>query len=181
MSALSAQDRQELLRLARAAAEAALRHLPPPPLGASSAALARPSGAFVTLYLEGELRGCVGFTEPRWPLAETVVRAGGIVVADRRFPMLLVSELPAARVEVSVLSQPYPIAVEDIQVGTHGLVLRLGRESGLLLPQVPLEHGWDRDTFLDQVCRKAGLPAGAFRHPDAQLSAFTSERFSDRD
>jgi AmmeMemoRadiSam system protein A len=182
MIALSPDDRTALLRIARTAVAAAIAAPATPPApeqAAPSAALLQHAGAFVTLYSGGELRGCVGYVEARAPLAETVARAGAAVTRDRRFPQLRAAEVPRLTIEVSVLGGTAPIRVEDVVVGTHGLVLRHRGASGLLLPQVPVEHGWDVPTFLEHLCRKAGLPPGSWRAPGAELLAFTSERFSD--
>jgi uncharacterized protein len=89
-------------------------------------------------------------------------------------------EAPRLEVALSVLSRLFPIEPEAVEVGRHGLVISLGARRGLLLPQVPRENGWDRKTFLEQTCRKAGLPADAWRK-DAATAAFTAEVFSDAD
>jgi AmmeMemoRadiSam system protein A len=137
----------------------------------------KPGAAFVSLHQGEDLRGCVGYAEPHWPLAETVVRAGGAAAADRRFPALRPAELPDLIVEVSVLSPLVSIDPADVEVGVHGLVLRCGAGAGLLLPQVPVEQGWSREQFLESLGRKAGLGARAWQRPDAVLLAFTALRF----
>ncbi len=180
MIALPLDDRTTLLRIARDGVEAGIRSVPPPDIGAVSERLREPGGAFVTLHLDGDLRGCVGYVEPTNPLAETVGRAGGAVTRDSRFPPLALLELPSVNVEVSVLSRLVPIDPEDVEVGVHGLVLMCRGRSGLLLPQVPVEQVWDRTTFLDHLCLKAGLPVGSWRRGDAELLAFTSLRFAER-
>jgi AmmeMemoRadiSam system protein A len=179
MIALAAEDRRALLRIARAAVESAIAGGPEPPWAAPAEALQQRAGAFVTLYLDGELRGCVGFVEARHALAQTVFRAGEAVTRDRRFPALRADEVPRLKIEISILSEPVPIRAEDVEIGRHGLVLRCGGRSGLLLPQVPVEHGWDLATFLEQLCRKAGVSSGAWRGPGAELLAFTSERIAE--
>jgi uncharacterized protein (TIGR00296 family) len=87
-------------------------------------------------------------------------------------------ELPSLTIEISVLSLMQPIAPEDIEIGRHGLLITYGSRRGLLLPQVPVEHGWDATTFLEQTCHKAGLPDDAWQH-GATIDAFTAEIFSE--
>jgi AmmeMemoRadiSam system protein A len=97
---------------------------------------------------------------------------------DPRFPPVSANELPSLRIEISVLTPLVPIRPEEVQVGRHGLMVSKGRMRGLLLPQVPVEWGWDREMFLDQTCVKAGLPPSAWRH-GATLQAFTAEVFGE--
>jgi len=121
--------------------------------------LAVPSGAFVTLKKRGQLRGCIGHVEATLPLFETVAQcAVSSAVRDPRFPPVTANELPELHLEISVMTPPAPIAsVEEIVVGRDGLIIEKGFRRGLLLPQVPVEWGWDRDEFLVHLCRKAGL------------------------
>jgi AmmeMemoRadiSam system protein A len=178
---LDRAERRRLLGVARGAIRSRLagEELPAPD---ADAALRQRCGAFVTLRSgpRGDLRGCIGFIEPLFPLIETVARAAGAAAFhDNRFEPVTAAELAGIRIEISVLSAPQPIQPEDVVVGRHGLIIALGRRKGLLLPQVPLEHGWDRETFLDQTCRKAGLPPGSWRDPDTRLLAFTAEVFDE--
>ncbi len=169
---------QYLLTLARAALTAAVTddHVALP--AEVDAAFRTPLGAFVTLTADGELRGCIGYPEPVFPLYETIVRgAMSAALHDPRFSPVTANELPGLRVEVSVLSPLAPIAPEAVEVGTHGLVIEKGTRRGLLLPQVPTEYGWSRDEFLAYTCRKAGLPQDAWRDPAAKLFGFTAEVF----
>lgn len=143
----------------------------------ATARLREPRGAFVTLRRreDGELRGCVGFVEPRFPLVEAVAHAAeAAAFEDGRFPPVTAPELPGLVIDVSVLGLATPIRPEDVTVGVHGLILRHAGRSGLLLPQVPVEQEWDRETFLDATCRKAGLPSGAWKEKGAQLLGFTA-------
>jgi len=149
---------------------------------ATSPALAQKRGAFVTLTrrADGELRGCIGYVAPMYPLVETVWRAASAAAfRDHRFAPLTRDELSAVAIEISVLSVPTPIRPEDVIVGTHGLILQCGGRSGLLLPQVATDHGWDRTMFLDYTCLKAGLRPGAWQKPDAELLAFTATVFGE--
>ncbi len=144
--------------------------------------LREPRGVFVTLRrrLDGELRGCIGLIEARLPLGEAVGEAArGAAFRDPRFDPVAAGELDALRVEVSVLSPLAALDADQVRVGTHGLLLRCAGRAGLLLPQVPIEQRWTREEFLDGLCRKAGLPAGAWKRPDARLEGFTAEVFEE--
>ena len=170
-------DRRALLAIARAAIARRLRlpaAEPPPP----DPVLCELRGAFVTLRRrdDGELRGCVGFVEARHPLHEAVARAAELAAfEDRRFDPVEAHELAGLIVDVSVLSPLHPIEPEAVAVGVHGLLVRYLGRSGLLLPMVPLQYGWDRETFLAHTCRKAGVPEDSWRKPGAELLAFTAE------
>lgn len=174
----SAEEREQLIRVAHLAIESQLagRSLE---LRAPSEHLSEIRAAFTTLHLEGKLRGCVGFVAPVYPLyraiAETALAAA---FEDNRFAPVTKGEAPLLKVEISVLSPLVPIDPEEVAVGKHGLVVSHHGSRGLLLPQVPGEHGWDRQTFLEQTCRKAGLPLDAVRH-GAKLEAFTAEVFGE--
>jgi AmmeMemoRadiSam system protein A len=152
------------------------RALPPTP---SSPYLSELRGVFTTVYLHGGLRGCVGYAVPVAPLYLAVAEtARAAAFEDTRFQPVSRPEAAELDVSLSVLSPLVKIRPEEVQVGQHGLVISLGTRRGLLLPQVPVEYGWDRETFLQQTCRKAGLPGDAWRH-EAQLEAFTAEVFGD--
>ena len=141
--------------------------------------LAEPRGAFTTIYLHGELRGCVGYVIPVAPLYRTVAEtARAAAFDDTRFAPVTHDEAPQLEISLSVLSPLQPIRAEDVEIGRHGLLISQHGRRGLLLPQVPVEHQWDRMTFLEQTCRKAGLPADAWRR-DAKIEAFTAEVFGD--
>jgi hypothetical protein len=124
-----------------------------------------PLGAFVSIYVDDDLRGCVGRIVSHDPLRETVrVCAVAAATQDNRFDPLVPEEALRARFEISVLSEPASLTdPSEIEVGRHGLIVSQGGRKGLLLPQVASREGWDAKTFLDQTCRKAGLPAGAWR------------------
>ncbi|HYN15500.1 MAG TPA: AmmeMemoRadiSam system protein A [Terriglobales bacterium] len=174
----SAEERVELLRLAHEAIEAALagRKLELNPV---SERLLEPRGAFTTLHMEGNLRGCVGYVYPVKPLYRTVAEtAAAAAFNDTRFLPVTAVEAPRLKVEISVLSPLVPIAAEDIEAGRHGLVVTLGSRRGLLLPQVAVEFNWDSRTFLQETCHKAGLPPDAWER-GAIIEAFTAEVFHD--
>jgi len=176
----SSEERNFLLKLAHLAIESSFDHSeisPQPP----SPHLAEPRGAFTTLYHHGQLRGCVGFVEAIASLHQTVVEtARAAAFEDTRFWPVTREELPGLQVSLSVLSKPHPITVEGIEVGRHGLIVSMGGRRGLLLPQVPVEHNWDRVTFLEQTCKKAGLPADIWRK-GAAIEAFTAEVFGEQE
>jgi len=142
--------------------------------------LEEPRGVFTSLYLNGALRGCVGYVLPIGSVYRAVVEtARAAAFEDARFPPVKIDEAPHLQVELSVLSLPQPIAPESIEIGRHGLLVSMAGYRGLLLPQVPLEHNWDRETFLNQTCRKAGLPMDAWRN-GATVEAFTAEIFGEK-
>ena len=174
----SVDDRQTLLRIAHESIFSALtdRALPQTP---SSPRLSEFRGVFTTLYLHGSLRGCVGYALPVAPLYLAVAEtARAAAFEDSRFSPVTRAEAPELKVSLSVLSPLSPIRPEDVEVGRHGLVVSLGANRGLLLPQVPAEYGWDRETFLRQTCHKAGLPSDAWLR-GALLESFTAEVFGD--
>jgi uncharacterized protein len=148
-------------------------------LAAPSPHLAEPRGVFTTLYCRSALRGCVGYVLPVAPLYRTVAEtARAAAFDDSRFPPVTRDEVLELQVSLSVLSQPQSIGHEQVEIGRHGLLISFGPYRGLLLPQVPVEHGWDRATFLEQTCKKAGLPPNAWQ-TGARLEAFTAEVFAD--
>jgi AmmeMemoRadiSam system protein A len=141
--------------------------------------LAERRGAFTTLHIDGQLRGCIGYVFPVASLYQTVAEtAVAAAFDDPRFHPLEARELPFLTVEISVLSPLKLIAPQDVIVGKHGLVVTYQRRRGLLLPQVPVELGWDRETFLEQTCVKANVPPDAWKR-GAQLEAFTAEVFGE--
>ena len=180
--ALSDEARADLLRLARGTIEAHYRGHPPPRLASDRAeSFGEPRGLFVSFHRDGQLRGCIGTLAPTGDLTRVVseftLRAA---FEDPRFPPLAESELPGCRIEISVLTAPRAIAsAEEVEIGRHGLILELGGRRGLLLPQVATEWGFDRERFLSEVARKAGLPPEAWRRPEARIFTFQAEVFSE--
>jgi AmmeMemoRadiSam system protein A len=143
--------------------------------------LSQPRGAFTTLYLRGQLRGCVGYVLPVSPVYRAVAEtARAAAFEDTRFYPVTLPEARELEIELSILSPPQPISAEGIEIGRHGLMISMAGHRGLLLPQVPVEHHWDRTTFLEQTCRKAGLPLDAWQK-GATIEAFTAEVFGDKD
>jgi AmmeMemoRadiSam system protein A len=178
---LSVDDKKELLRIARESIALAIHERPAREFAPTSSTLKEHCGAFVTLHLRGELRGCIGYIEARFPLCETVEEvAAKAALEDPRFLPLTVEEFEDVDIEISVLSPLQRISnVDEIEVGKHGLVIEGGYARGLLLPQVATEYGWGRDLFLSQTCRKAGLPSDAWKKKGVTISVFTSEVFSE--
>jgi AmmeMemoRadiSam system protein A len=157
---LSASEAAVLIRMARRALASHLGLAPPGAPPEVAPALRAPGRAFVSLHVGGELRGCVGILAAEGPLAERVAElAVAAATADDRFQPLAAEEWDRLSIAISLLSAPRPVArLEEIHVGTHGLVVERERRRGLLLPQVATEQGWDRLRFLEQTCVKAGIP-----------------------
>jgi AmmeMemoRadiSam system protein A len=174
----SDHERGLLLEIAHLSIESELNQRPfllDPP----SERLAQPRGVFTTLYLQQRLRGCVGYFEPIKPLHVTVAEtARAAAFNDTRFQPVSLREAPELEISLSILSPLRPVRAEEIEIGVHGLVVTRGAYRGLLLPQVAVEHNWDRVTFLQQTCRKAGLAADAWTQ-GVLLRAFTAEVFGD--
>ena len=167
-----------LLELAHRAVEAVLDgrelDLTPP-----SEHLGQPRGAFTTLHIGEQLRGCVGYVVANYSVWRTVAEtAVAAAFYDTRFYPVTSDEAPKLTIEISVLSPPFPVRPDQVEIGRHGLIIGMGGRRGLLLPQVPVEHGWDRETFLAQTCLKAGLPTDAWQL-GAQIEAFTAEVFAE--
>jgi AmmeMemoRadiSam system protein A len=171
---------KELLRIARetlrAAVEEGQTYEPPKP---ESAELLEKRGVFVTLKSRGMLRGCIGYVLPTVPLYLAVRdMAINSALRDPRFPPVAVAELSGIYIEISIMTLLQP--VEDpgeIVVGEDGLVIEAGGRSGLLLPQVAPEQGWNREQFLEGICMKAGLPPDAYTREDAKLQKFQAHIF----
>jgi AmmeMemoRadiSam system protein A len=177
---LTPEEERYLLGLARQAIENYFKtggYLRPSPEGAR---LKEKRGAFVTLKVDGELRGCVGYPVPCKPLAETVVEmAVAAASQDFRFDPLTPEDLARTRIEISVLSLPAPVKNPDeVEVGRHGIIIEKGSCRGLLLPQVPLEQDWDRETYLRHGCLKAGLGPEEYKK-GAKIEVFTAQVFSE--
>ena len=176
---LTREERQELLRVAR---EAIRHHLTgaPPPAPPRLADPGRRAGAFVTLRLDDDLRGCIGHTGGERLLADVVAEcAVAASIDDPRFPPLTPAELERVHLEISVLGPIVPVSdLAEIEVGRHGLIAEQGFRRGLLLPQVASERGWGRETFLSHTCLKAGLKADAWR-AGAAISCFEAEVFEE--
>ncbi len=144
-------------------------------------------GVFVTLTIEGQLRGCIGLPYPVMPLEQAIEHAAtAAATEDPRFPPVGKAELPQITVEVTILTVPVPLegVPEDrpanVTVGKHGLIVRGMGTSGLLLPQVATEYGWDAKTFLDHTCMKAGLPNRCWTYPTVEILTFEGQIFTEK-
>jgi AmmeMemoRadiSam system protein A len=171
-----------VLDLARLTLQHYLTHRVAMPYVPALPALEALCGVFVTLHNRDQLRGCIGHIGADRPLFR-VVQECVIAAAtdDTRFSPVDPDEVPDLDIEVSVLAAFRSIAsVEEIEIGRHGLLLSRSQRRGLLLPQVAAEHGWDREMFLGQTCRKAGLPMEAWRQSDTKIEVFEAQVFSER-
>jgi AmmeMemoRadiSam system protein A len=177
---LTEAQQEALLALARTTLETYLKDGTIPPYQADDAVLSRRAGAFVTLKEGGELRGCIGHLQADLPLYQTVQQMSvAAATRDPRFPPLEARELADVAIEISVLSPFRRLTeVEQIEVGTHGLLIVKDGQQGLLLPQVPVGQGWDRETFLDNLCLKAGLSSACWQE-GATLYSFTAVVFEE--
>lgn len=177
---LGATERAALLGIARGTVLHLLGLAAPPALP-TTGPLAQPRGAFVTLHVDGELRGCIGTFTPKGSLAQTVAdMARSAATEDPRFSRLRPDELKGLSISISALQTPH--LLEDrsrIEVGVHGLVVRKGWNRGVLLPKVAVEQRWDGATFLKHCCLKAGLPAVAARDPELIVEVFEAEEFGE--
>jgi AmmeMemoRadiSam system protein B/AmmeMemoRadiSam system protein A len=189
---LNKSERQTLLRVARDTIETYLgsEKVIDPTEGdyELTPVLRRKLGAFVTLRKHGALRGCIGIIQERTPLYRAVVEyAIHASTQDPRFPPMTAAEVKDVEIEISVMNptadpmSPFQKVkdVAEIVIGRDGLFLKKGMAQGILLPQVPTEQGWDRDTFLEGICRKAGLPSGAWKDPEAELYRFSAQVFGE--
>ncbi|MCE5282135.1 MAG: AmmeMemoRadiSam system protein A [Deltaproteobacteria bacterium] len=178
---LSPEERDFLLALAKGTIGARLTGEAAPPVPAEMSRLRQKRGVFVTLKKRGRLRGCIGYVEALKPLAESV-REMALEAAfrDPRFAPLGQEEFREVSFEISVLSPLREIQdVEEIEVGLHGLYIVRGYQAGLLLPQVATEHRWDRRTFLEETCGKAGLPPRAWQERGTRIFVFSVDVFGE--
>jgi uncharacterized protein len=137
-------------------------------------------GSFVTLHINGKLRGCIGHMIPVKALIDDIkILAKESAFHDPRFPSLSLKELKNIEIEISVLSPLKDSIPDDVIVGKHGIIMKNGYNSGVLLPQVPVEQGWNREEFLSNTCRKAGMHMDCWKDPDTQIETFTAVIFSE--
>jgi AmmeMemoRadiSam system protein A len=180
--AISRDEQEQLLKLARKSVETAVRQgklFDPPEM--NSASLARARGAFVTLTRKSQLRGCIGYTVPVKPLYLTVRDVAAFAaLRDSRFPPVAEKELGDLQYEISVLTPFRRMQdADELRIGEHGLLVRQGEQIGVLLPQVATEQRWDKKTFLEQACLKAGLPQNAWRDEATDVFLFSATVFGD--
>jgi AmmeMemoRadiSam system protein A len=174
-------EQRFLLRLARTTIASRFGTSEPCDCDAPDGPLTEHRGAFVTLTIDGSLRGCIGHVvgvEPLWKSVRD--NAAAAAFRDPRFAPLRDDELDRIEIEISALSPLDEVGdPSSIVVGTHGLLIERGSLRGLLLPQVAGQYGWDRSTFLDHTCRKAGLEPGCWSHPETRIFTFTVENFAE--
>ncbi|MCE5332949.1 MAG: AmmeMemoRadiSam system protein B [Desulfobacteraceae bacterium] len=175
----TSEEKEQLRGLALKAIRNRCLGEPAPQEESPSEHLSEPRGAFVCLHKEGELRGCIGRVESTRPLWETIKEmAVEAAFRDPRFCSLEEEELDKIDLEISVLTPLRLIeSPSEIEIGKHGLLIRKAFHSGLLLPQVATEHGWDPTEFLQWTCAKAGLPKKAWRDPDTKIYIFSADIF----
>jgi AmmeMemoRadiSam system protein A len=176
-------EKLTLLKIARDAIRSALEGKSYARKTFTSVELNRRSGVFVTLRIGDELRGCIGYVEPIYPLAQATEEiAVKSALEDNRFMPLTKSEFNEITIEISVLSPLEELRdVEKIEIGKHGLVIDAGYRRGLLLPQVATEYGWDRKEFLKHTSLKAGLSPDAWKQKGIKLFTFSVDKFEESD
>ncbi len=180
VGSLTTEQERYLLGIARRAIENLFEARDEPLKPPEDPGLTQNQGAFVTLKAGGELRGCVGYPLPFKPLYETVAETAVAAASqDFRFDPLSPEELAGVTIEISVLSPPQ--SIDDpaaVKVGLHGIIISKGTHKGLLLPQVPVEHAWDRETYLRHGCLKAGLDPEEWKK-GVKIEVFTAHVFSE--
>lgn len=178
---LGSQEKEYLLNVARNSIYELLGLKPAKIVRPESENLDRPLGVFVTLQKGQELRGCIGYVIGVTPLEEAVKEMAKAAASnDPRFPPVTSEEAKELEIEISVLSPLKTITnIDEIKIGTHGLMIQRGYQRGLLLPQVATRWKWDREQFLKQTCIKAGLPPDAWEDPDTRIQAFSAVIFSE--
>ena len=176
---LNQEEKKTLHHIVRTVVENKARGKAVPEFKIESSILKENRGAFVTIHKKGQLRGCIGYIEGHGPLHKTIEdMAEAAAFRDPRFSPVRESELPELEFEISVLTPLRKIKdVNEIQVGKHGIYLKKGWYSGLLLPQVATEYGWDRQTFLEHTCQKAGLPSTAWKEKESEIYIFSADIF----
>jgi len=176
---LKDEEKKTLRHIAKTVIESKVKGKPVPDFKVESPVLKENRGAFVTLQKRGQLRGCIGYIEGHGPLHKTIEKmAEAAAFNDPRFSPVQEKELPELDIEISVLTPLRRITdVNEIEVGKHGIYMKKGWFSGLLLPQVATEYGWDRQTFLEHTCQKAGLPSTAWKEKDTEIYIFSADIF----
>jgi AmmeMemoRadiSam system protein A len=176
MPSLSEEDRRAVLELARQGVLHAVSHERPLSSFPATGIFAERRGLFVTLHIAKKLRGCIGIVEGSTALGEALAMcAADAALHDPRFSRIRTEEMTELEIEVSLLSRLEPIRPEEVEIGTHGLLVERGSRRGLLLPQVALEHRLNREQFLAETCAKAGLSRDAWKDPETKLHGFQCE------
>jgi hypothetical protein len=176
---LTEEEKRTLHQIAKTVIENKAKGKAVPDFKIESTTLKENRGAFVTIQKKGQLRGCIGYIEGHGPLYKTIEEmAEAAAFRDPRFSPVKEKELPELDIEISVLTPLKKITnVNEIEVGKHGIYIKKGWFSGLLLPQVATEYGWDRQTFLEHTCQKAGLPSNAWKEKDTEIYIFSADIF----
>jgi AmmeMemoRadiSam system protein A len=176
---LDEQEKETLHHVARTVIESKAKKKPVPEFRIDSSRLKENRGAFVSLHKRGQLRGCIGYIEGRGPLHKTIEEmAEAAAFRDPRFSPVTERELADLDIEISVLAPLRRLMdVNEIEIGVHGIYIKKGWLSGLLLPQVATEYRWDRETFLENTCMKAGLPSHAWKDSDTEIYIFSADVF----
>ncbi|MFQ5638810.1 MAG: AmmeMemoRadiSam system protein A [bacterium] len=179
--ALTKNERENVLKLARKTIEAKLHGLSSPEIDKTTSLLNKDGGAFVTLTKNKSLRGCIGLIHSERPLHFTIQEvAEAAAFRDPRFPPLAQDELQDTSIEISILSPMRKItSLKKIKVKRHGVFVKKGPAHGLLLPQVAVQNHWNRETFLEHVCIKAGLEKNAWKDPDTEIMIFDAQVFKE--
>ena len=180
---MSEEAKEELLRIARMSVRERLEGGSDEMRTPENEELSCERGVFVSLHKKGSLRGCIGVFTCDKPLYETVGNmAACAAFEDPRFPPLRKFEIDDVDFEISVLSPLRRIDdPREVEVGTHGIYIIRGSQRGVLLPQVATDYGWDRDTFLNHTCLKAGLPKDAWKDRETEIYVFTADVFGEKE
>jgi AmmeMemoRadiSam system protein A len=184
---LTVEQQKNVLSLARITIKNALDRLPTPDPGKmpefADEIFKKKFGAFVTLHIEGKLRGCIGYIVGMKPIPQTIIEmAIASAFKDPRFPPLRKEEFGRIDIEISVLTPIEPVSnAGEIQVGRDGLIISNGYRQGLLLPQVATEYKWSREEFLEHTCYKAGLPGDAWKWKDTKIEKFSAQVFGEKE
>jgi AmmeMemoRadiSam system protein A len=176
---LNEEEKKTLHQIAKTVIENLAKGKHVPEFKVEAPILKENRGAFVTIQKRGQLRGCIGYIEGHGPLYKTIEEmAGAAAFRDPRFNPVTERELPDLEIEISVLTPLRRITdMNEVEVGKHGIYIKKGWYSGLLLPQVATEYGWDRKTFLEHTCQKAGLPINAWQDKDTEIFVFSADIF----
>jgi len=180
---LNIDEKRQLISIAKQSIENAVKGKSMPKFESKFTNLAEKNGCFVTIKKNGRLRGCIGYIQPIKPLYTAVSEmAVAAALKDPRFPPVREDELSSLEIEITRLSPLKRIkSIDEIKAGRDGLYIVKGFYSGLLLPQVATEEGWDKMTFLEHTCMKAGLPTNAWKEQDTEIYTFTGEIINEKD
>lgn len=187
MKELTVEQQKNLISLARMTIKNALERLPAPEIEKMSEfkdeIFREKRGAFVTLHIQGKLRGCIGYIMGIKPIPETIIDMSiASAFKDPRFPPLKREEFDKIDIEISVLTPIEPVFnIEEIHIGRDGLIISNGYRQGLLLPQVATEYGWGREQFIEHTCYKAGLPGDAWKWKDTKIEKFSAQVFGEKE